>query len=284
MSEFTVNFIDQKKSVRVKAGTDILSAAAKAGIVLNASCGGDGLCGKCKVIIKKGKVKAEASRLVSEDDKKRGIVLACGTIAEGDLEVMIPSESLESREKMKHDAEEFTKGVVLKEETRFSRSPLVRKIYLELSGPSADDTTSDLERIYEALSAKLDGTLVSTKLANVKHLGEMLRDNEFKATAVVAHKDGALEILALEPGDTSASNLGFAFDIGTTTVVGQLVDVNTGDVLSSRIAFNKQAQYGSDVITRIVYASEGGGLEKLYEAVMDNINEIIEDIAKECKI
>ena len=284
MEEFTVKFKPQNKSIKVAKGTDLLSAAIKAGIILAASCGGDGLCGKCRVAIEKGKFRSEASRLVGEDDRKKGIVLACETIVEGDLEVMIPKESIGLHEKISGKSEEFTKGIVLDIEKRIKFLPLVRKVYIKLSKPTADDNSSDLGRIYEALAPSIEGVHISTKLASLKHLDEMLRDSNYEVTAVVAYNDNALEILAIEPGNTAKANFGFAFDIGTTTVVGQLVDLNTRNILGTRIAFNKQASYGSDVITRIIYASEPKGLETLNEAVLDNINEIISDLAAAYKI
>ncbi len=284
MQEFTVKFTPQNKLVRVPKGTDLLSAAIKAGIVLAASCGGVGLCGKCRIVVEKGTFKSEASPLVGEEDRKNGIVLACETIVEGDLEVRIPKESLGLHEKISGATEEFTKGVVLEKEKSIKYLPLVRKIYVELTAPTADNSTSDLERIYDALAEKIDHVHISTKVASLKHLDELLRDSDYKVTAVIAYNDDSVEILTIEPGDTSKANFGFAFDIGTTTVAGQLIDLNTKNILGTRIAFNKQASYGSDVITRIIYASEPEGLKKLNEAVMENINDIIGDLTDACKI
>ena len=142
MREFTVKFHPQNKSVSVPQGTDLLTAATKAGIILSASCGGEGLCGKCRLIVKKGEVKSDASRLVIDADRKKGMVLACQAIVEGDLDVNVPKESIEAHEHLSHEAEDFTKGVILKREAVFAFSPLVRKIYIELAKPTADDSTS----------------------------------------------------------------------------------------------------------------------------------------------
>ncbi len=262
MKEFTVNFISQKKSVKVAQGTDALTAAIKTGIIINTACGGEGLCGKCKVII---------------DEKE---VLACQTIVESDLEVKIPKESLEVHTKLKHESEEFTKGIVLEREKTFEFSPLVKKEYIELTAPTHDDNLSDLDRVYRELEHKFHNVHISTNLANIKHLSEVLRASDFKVTVSLGYKDDVIDIISIEPGDTKKVNYGFAFDIGTTTVAGQLIDLNAGNILGTRIAFNKQASYGSDVITRIIYASNPEGLKKLNEAVLDNINEIIEALAK----
>lgn len=266
MKEFTIDFVSQNKSIKVAQGTDLLTAAIRAGIMVHAACGGEGLCGKCKVIINKKEA------------------LACQTIIESDMKVTVPKESLETHSKLAHESEEFTKGISLERERAFEFSPLVKKIYVELTGPTRDDNISDLDRIYEEVARKFNNLHILTNLANLKHLSGILRDSDFKVTVTLAHKDDSLEIITVEPGDTTGSNYGFAFDIGTTTVAGQLIDLNTKSILGTRIAFNKQALFGSDVITRIIYASNPDGLEKLNEAVLDSINEIIEDLARSQKM
>lgn len=276
MEEFNVQFILSRpffifnkrivKKVSVAKGTDLLTAAAKAGVVLNASCGGEGLCGKCKVIIGKEPF------------------LACRKLVESDLEVTVPKESLEIREEMKNEAAEFTKGVVLKRENVYAYSPMVRKIFLKLSKPVPGDNTNDLDRISQELAKSIENVHISAKIENVKFISGILRDSNFEVTIALGYKDGAFEIISVEPGDTTKANYGFAFDIGTTTVAGQLIDLNTREILGSRISFNKQAIYGSDVIMRIVFASIPEGLAKTHRAVVANINEIIDDLLKGCKI
>ena len=266
MTEYTVKFMPQNKTIRVAKGTDLLSAAIKCGIILAASCGGEGLCGKCKVVI---------------GDKE---VLACERIVEGDLTVNIPKGSILEHENISGRTEEFTKGVILEKEKLIKFSPLISKVYLELLPPDADDNTNDLERVYNGLRSKVECVHISTRLASMKHLDELLRDSDYKVTVVASHNEGAIEILAVESGDTSSANYGFAFDVGTTTVVGQLIDLNKRTILGTRIVFNKQASYGSDVITRIIYASDPKGLEVLNKAVVENINGIIEDLTGACKI
>jgi uncharacterized 2Fe-2S/4Fe-4S cluster protein (DUF4445 family) len=261
MKEFTINFTAQKKKIRVARGTDLLTAAIKSAVMIHAACGGAGLCGKCRVLVNKKEV------------------LACQTIVESDLDVNVPKESLEVHASLAHESEEFTKGVVLKRENAFGFSALVKKIYIESPDPAHDDNLSDLDRICAEVSRRLGNVHISTSLSNLKHLSEVLRDSDFKVTVTVAHKDDALDIITVEPGDTTKANYGFAFDIGTTTVAGQLIDLNNKNILGTRIAFNKQAIYGSDVITRIIYASNPEGLSKLSEAVLDNINEIILDLS-----
>jgi len=91
--------------------------------------------------------------------------------------------------------------------------------------------------------------------------------------------DGAIEL-----NDSLGKNFGFCFDIGTTTISGQLVNLNSKKTLGAKAAYNPQAVFGSDVITRIVYAAKAGGLEQLHKVVIGTLNQIIKDLVREHKI
>lgn len=266
MQKFKVHFKPHNKSITVEKGTDLLTAAIKAGVVIAAACGGEGLCGKCKVTV------AGAT------------VLACQTLVESDLTVDVPKGSIESHKAEKHESEDFTKGVISAREKALKLEPMIRKVYVELEEPTAEDNTDDLERVLRAVEVKIAHARITTRLSNIKHLSENLRDSAYKVTAVIAYGEGAVEMLALEPGDTTDKLYGFAFDIGTTTVAGQLIDLNSGEILGTRIAFNKQSTYGSDVITRIIYASNPKGLETLNKAVLSNIADIIDDLSDSLRV
>lgn len=279
---FVVTFKPQDTKVTVAQGTDLLSAAFKAGLPLASNCGGEGLCGKCRVIVTKGKVTTEPTRLIPEREREKGAVLACEALVESDLTVMIPPGSLEvvhPGAKETGGTEEFSKGVQPKAEELFRRAPIVRKVYVEVASPTTDDNTSDLDRICGALKLDDESVFTATRLANVKHLGDLLRESDFKVTVTLCYKDHAVEIAAIESGDTTGRLYAFAFDIGTTTVTGELIDLGSGEILGTRIAYNRQARYGADVITRIIYASESKGLEALNDAILDNINEMVVSLA-----
>lgn len=278
MKQCRVSFVRQDKSITVPAGTDLLTAAVRCGLPVTSPCGGEGICGKCRMMIKSGKVRVEESRHLSSEDRKAGMVLACQSIVEDDIAVDIPDGSLEVKAKVSTEAEEFAKGVVLKREGIFKYSPLVRKLYLEIPPPTTDDNLSDLDRIVRALEEHIEVVNISSSVAGVKHISDVLRDSDFRVTVTIACKDDHLEILSIEPGDTSSNNYGFAFDIGTTTVAGQLLDMNSKEPLGGMISFNRQAAYGSDVITRIIYAQSADGLDNLSSTVVDNINDIVEHL------
>lgn len=292
MEKFKITFYPDNKAIEVEKGKNILSAAISAGVYINSSCGRDGVCGRCKVILKKGSALTQPSGRISLEERRRGVYLACLTTVQGDLEVEIPPESRMLFERL--PAEELDlrlKGLYAQaekveltgpgENEAFKHSPLSTKLYLELPVPSLSDSISDLERLYREIKRIQPGAIIQTGLSNIRRLGELLRSSGWKVTVTLGKRNGTTEIVLIEPGDTSLKNFGFAFDIGTTTVSGQLVDLNSKQVLGTKATYNKQASFGSDVITRIIYAQEGPGLEKLHHALIDSMNDLIQELIRE---
>lgn len=296
MDRFKVIFKPDNKKIQVKKGASLLSAAVQAGIYIHSSCGGDGVCGRCKVIIREGDFRAEPTGRISPAEKSKGYALACLTSVQGDLIVEIPPESRLELDEATHaetralrlkglftSAEEVSTQKGLKGRA-FEHSPLATKVYLKLPKPNFDDKISDLERLYREIKKTRNVGIMQTGLVNIKRLGNLLRESDWKVTATLGRRNETTEIVRIEPGDTSRKNYGVAFDIGTTTITGQLVDMNTKKVLSTKATYNKQVLYGDDVITRIIYATEGGGLEQLHHVVIDTMNDIIHGFAGEHKI
>ena len=296
MEKFKVTFLPDNKTIEVEKEKTILSAAISAGVYITSSCGGDGVCGRCKVILKKGQVLSQPTGRISLEERKRGMHLACLTTIQSDLEVEVPPESRLDLEKLtQEDLELRLKGLyseseevesapsVLGEEI-FVHSPLATKLYLELPPPDLEDKISDLERLYRQIRRIQDIPVMQTGLANIRRLGELLRSSDWKVTVTLGKRNGTTEIVLIEPGDTSRKNFGLAFDIGTTTISGQLVDLNTKKVLGTKASYNKQASFGSDVITRIIYAQGQEGLEKLHHAVIDDMNQMIHELVQEHNI
>ncbi len=293
MEKYSVVFLPDNKKVTVDKGTTLLSAAISAHIHLNSVCGGDGVCGRCKVIVRSGSVHSQGTGKITPSERKREVYLACQTLVESDLEVEIPLESrLDLSALSKEELELRLRGVYSKAEDiseaepsfgegLFAHAPLVTKICLKLSRPNFDDKISDLERVYRAVQEKIGEKPIQTGLSNIRHLGELLRASDWTITVGVAQVGLAAEIVSIEPQDVSSKNYGIALDIGTTTISGQLVDLNKKTVLGTKAAYNRQASFGSDVISRIIYSKEKDGLEKLHHAVIDVANEMIENLSSE---
>jgi uncharacterized 2Fe-2S/4Fe-4S cluster protein (DUF4445 family) len=294
MDKFKILFLPDNKMIEAQKGKTILSAAISAGIHINSSCGGDGVCGRCKIILKKGQVASLPTGRITAEEKKSSYYLSCLSVAQSDIEVEVPRESrLDSGTITEEDAYmlrlkgiyseavDIDRGESILGEELFIHSPLATKLYLEIPRPNLEDKISDLERIYRAIRSLQDIPVLQTGLANIRRLGELLRESGWKITVTLGKRNGTTEIVIIEPGDASAKNFGFAFDIGTTTISGQLIDLSSKKILGTKAAFNKQASFGADVITRIIFAQEADGLEKLHHAVIDEMNSMIQELARE---
>ncbi len=278
MRTYAVTFHPENCTVRAAAGRSLLDAAKAAGIPINSICNGDGVCGKCRVLVKSGKVTAKPNMFLDRHDIQRGAALACQTYVAGDVVVEVPPESRTGGIPIlaADDVDRFGKVMApLGAVSVFPSAPLIRKVYLELSAPSLDDCLPDQERVYRALRERQDIPVMQTGLAVLRRLPELLRQNNFKITLLLGSRGGTVEVVDVEPGDTAAANYGVAVDIGTTTIVAHLVDLASGKTLAANARYNSQSAFGDDVISRILYAGSAEGLRKLQETVVGDINGLI---------
>jgi len=88
----------------------------------------------------------------------------------------------------------------------------------------------------------------------------------------------------VEPGNRIERGFGLAVDIGTTTIYGELFQLETGRVLAEGGDYNGQLQYGEDVISRIIYAERPGGLQRLQRSAADTVNEVIRNLLQEARV
>jgi len=251
------------------AGESIYEALKHNGIYLVASCGGKGVCGKCRVKIIEGRSRIEATSKLRKKDRDENIVLACQTFPEEDILIEIPEDAkLVIGDKIavskSKDLLEFLRTF----EPEFT--PPVRCIALDLAPPSIYDNISDLERIKKALDEKgLHGMRFSHEF--VVSMSRSLREAGWKVN--LAYTD-ELEAFAMSPAECM-NEYGIAVDIGTTTVVLYLINCYNGSLVDVGMTYNSQMRYGDDVITRIVHATEGGGIGELQHAVVGDINDML---------
>lgn len=283
-----IRFLPHDKSITVPDGTTLIRAAMEAGVHINASCGGDGVCGKCRVIVESGTVKDGVSERLSSEDIEKGYRLACKAVVDGDLVIRVPVESTIDASVLTRQAMPRRTASIqqmdfeaLKEKGLFV--PPVEEVYLELPLPTAQDNQPDATRLINHLTMKYDEHRLAIQLPVIRKLPAVLREQDFKVTVTLArpvHEGRKSQIINIQAGDTTDRNYAIAMDIGTTTVYGQLIDCNSGDVLAEHGEFNGQVSYGEDVITRIMAAEKPGGLDTLNRAVVDTVNTIIGRIVK----
>ncbi len=252
------------KEARVPAGTTLFDAASWNGVAIDSTCGGHGTCKKCKVRVVAGS--AELSpvdpRAFTSDELRNGWRLACRAAAHEDMTIEVPP--LQTRPKAALAG--VGRHVILR--------PAVQKRYVELDEPTLDDQRSDLERLLDAM----DDVEPRVPLDVVRPLGRTLRAADWKVTAVLA--DDLL--IDVEPGDTSGTRHALAFDLGTTTVVATLLDLETGQPRAVRSILNAQQPFGADVISRISATMlDEGALERLQEHAHATLRTLCAEVCEE---
>lgn len=278
MKIYRVTFFPEEKSIEVKEGSTIAEAAHRVDLFINNLCGGEGVCGACRVKVIKGEAGGDehTPAVFSQEEIAKGFVLACQTEIHGDLEIEIPPESRLEEEQIMTGEKTSLKGP---EVSFFPFKPIVRKIFVELPQPSLEDNITDIERISRELRRKIGWHSYEISLNCLQNLSDNLRDHDWKVTATVVKDKDRYRIQKIEPLNTTSRNYGMAIDVGTTTVVAQLIDLRRGEVLGVDGIHNMQAQYGEDVISRMIYACDKGGLQILHQAIIKDINRLVETLA-----
>ena len=256
-----LRFLPEGAEVRVPSGTPVFDAASWNGIAIDSTCGGHGTCKKCRVRIVSGDVPVGPldPRAFTTDELRDGWRLACRAGARGDLVVEVPP--LQTRPKAALAG--VGRHVILR--------PAVQKRHLVLDEPTMEDQRSDLQRVLD----ELDDLEPHASIEMLRSLGSVLRSSGFDVTAVVCDQ----ELIDLEPGDTTARRFAIAFDLGTTTVVATLLDLESGQPVEVRSMLNRQQPYGADVITRIsATMMDDDALEALRSRVHETLAELVSEV------
>jgi len=263
-----VTFLPSGRQIEVPWGTSIYEAAISGGFPVRGDCGGKGLCGKCRVKLLQGSITPLSDVIKShlaEEEIGAGMVLACQSSLSENSFVEIEEAQIA----------EDAKGDIGSTYGQLDVDSSLRKRYLIIPHPSLEDQASDLERVGRGISDIMN---INADLRTLSNLPQILRESDFNVTAVL-YRDS---LLGVEPGDTTLQKYGIAFDLGTTTVAGFLVDLNSGKTLASSHTNNYQQIFGADVISRINYTIEhrtGTGL--LQKRIVLAMNDIICHLLKE---
>ncbi len=285
MKKFKVIFQPSGRRGEIEEGKTLLEAAQALGVDIEAVCGSKKVCGKCKVRIEEGffekdniESKMEHLSPLTDDEKEHlkpedgpGMRLACATKIHGDVKVFVPERSRAGKQIVRKAAKELT----------IALDPAVKKYNLELPQPSLHDmTTGDMERVLSFMEKEYGLKGLYFDYQTLRELQDAIRKGEWKITVTVWMDR---EIIKVEPGFVEPS-YGLAVDVGTTTVVGYLCDLNTGKVINTESMMNPQVPYGEDVMSRITYAmTNPDGLEKMQKAIIEGLNEIVERVSADLR-
>ncbi len=289
MKKFKVTFYPDNCRVEVGEGETLLQAAMTADVHIDSHCGGEGTCGRCRVIVDDGVVEKISTSKLTDEELDKGYVQACLSKVKSDVKVLVPPESRLGSVPEEHD-EVILYGRTLSaaEEAErlatISLDPPVKKTYLRLDPPTLDDNTSDASRLIRELRKKGVEGGITIDFNVLNGLAKGLRQTDWSVTTTNLDDAGHTTVLRLEEGDTTKKQYSLAIDVGTTTVVAKLVDLSSKQTIAETSRYNGQISCGEDVISRIAFAGKGRGLERLKGLVIDTINSLILRLANETGI
>ena len=277
---FTITFrFESGESVSIDAnpGEKLLDVARKANVAIDAPCSGNGVCGKCRVRLASGALDASINRHISEEEYAAGWRLACLASVVGNAEIEVPDIASAYRSRMKMADLSSPEEIAIFEDLRAQLEAAgvafgsdLSFLPLTLSEPTLDDTMPDNERLLRAVEAAtgVDESRIILPYSVLRDLSRVLRDSAFAVKCVISRDQDRVLIRDVLPQDSAAPLAGFALDLGTTSLAGVLVDLETGKILAKASGGNGQIRYGADVINRIIESGKEGGRRRLQDAVV----------------
>ncbi len=255
----TISFSPVNKQVSVPTGTTVLDAIRKAAILFESICGGNGECNKCKVIFVKGSSDAGSPLSLhglTPEEIKNNYCRACHTHVLADCEFIIPVES-----------RIFSPQILMNNiSDNPELSPLVAKYRLMPEHNSVHSASSR--------SLRLEG-YTGTRPYMTKEQHDRLLTAKGPVTVTITRTHHYPEVIALEDGDTREQNYGLALDLGTTTVVGVLVNLSDGSIRAQASSLNRQITLGEELLTRIHAARKPEGSAMLQRLAVESISDVI---------
>lgn len=264
-------------SVEASRGANLFAIIRGKGLSMETPCAGKGTCGKCKVRVLRGEVSPptpEEERFLSASDVAGGIRLACRTWVNGDVWVevsdgntAVPTAQKASRHRILETARQ----------PEVALEPAIRKVRFDLPLASFHDSAPAIDRLAQAVPLPV---APESQLSILRQLGQLEAEGT-SVTAVLASG----EVIAVEPGDTTARSYGLAIDIGTTTVVTSLVDLIAGKEITTASDLNPQKAFGLDVLSRIEYAQTGPDeLTRLRDNIVNCLNDLAAEVCRVASI
>jgi uncharacterized 2Fe-2S/4Fe-4S cluster protein (DUF4445 family) len=255
------------------ADQTVLDAMRDLGVPLTSDCGGQGICGQCRVQVAAGSLSAVTAverDLLTETELAAGYRLACMAYPRSDCKLVIPPESLAVAMRIQ------VAGV----DTPITPLPAVRAYAVQLQPPDLHQPTADVTNLLRRLQTVYDLPVRQCDLSVLQGLSPALRAWNWRCRAVVRGD----EVIAVQPLTDTGWNaarrlLGLAVDVGSTSLAGYLVDLSTGETLTAQGAMNPQIGYGEDIISRLVYARRmPDAAQRLRRVVLEALNDLAETL------
>ncbi len=277
----------QPVTIECNPGDNLLEAARRANVAIDAPCSGNGSCGKCKVRLLEGQVESMKSRHLSQEDWDNGWRLSCISKVTGDVTVFVPDIASAYQSRMKTADLSSPKEIAIFEDcqTQLKASGIsfennYRCLELQMEEPSLEDTMPDVERLTWAIQGAAGVEKVEIPYCVMVKMATTLREHKWQVCVkgeLLGDSFKCMEICGVD----DKTLVGCAIDIGTTTMPMVLVDLENGKILAKGSSGNGQIRYGADVINRIIEQGRTGGKKKLQDAIIkDTLTPIIANLCK----
>jgi uncharacterized 2Fe-2S/4Fe-4S cluster protein (DUF4445 family) len=259
----------QPTGIQIDAPRDatILEAAREGGIalqeVLDSPCGGQGLCGSCRVKIVEGETSVPSrveQELLSAQDLANNHRLACQTVPLTSL--VVETHPLHLSDRLHIQLTGLDEDVEL--------DPPVRLMDISVTESPVGEPAAQWGRLCEVIEQQYN----LSELTVDTDLRRDISDVFAYSSALVTVRDH--EIINLRRETPRPGPLGLAVDLGTTKIAGYLVDLASGDVVAAEGLANPQLPFGSDVVSRLAEAVKNiRSHRKLREVVVEALQELV---------
>ncbi|GAA0105992.1 corrinoid activation/regeneration protein AcsV [Paraclostridium sordellii] len=287
-----VNIVSHKKEVNCKIGDNLLDVIRDSGVFIDAPCNGNGVCGKCKVKLLKGKVDSDINIHINNDELNQGYILSCASRVSEDISVEIPKKFSDSLNDMKIEGSVNSKDelffdnsieMIKRNNLKFNKN--VFKKYIKIEEPNLDDNISDIDRLERYIRNNIGVNKINFDIEFLRKVPTVIRKKNFNFTITYKYENEMLYLIDIDEKDTEGEIYGIAIDIGTTSVVVSLVDLKNNEIIDKASSGNAQIKYGADVINRIIYSTKKNGLETLRKTIIDEtINPLLKNIYSKLNI
>jgi len=271
---FKVNGSDIQ--IHANEGDNLLAAAQRANVAIDAPCSGNGACGKCKVRLLEGALDSPQTRHITDEEYSEGWRLSCVSKVLSDVTVEVPDIASAYRSRMKvadisspKELEIFNRTKAEIESAGIHFGNNLSAVGITMQAPTTDDTMPDNERLTWALQAATGAQKVTICFDALKKLARVLRQSDFDVRCVVETQDDTINVLDIMPAGEASPVAGLVVDLGTTSVAALLVNLEDGSILAKASTGNGQIRYGADVINRIIESGREGGSQRLQRAVIE---------------
>lgn len=263
-----LTFLPDHQSTESSPEQTVLEAARQLGVDIITTCGGRGRCNSCRIEVLDGTFTPPSDQernILGAHGLERGFRLACQTkaLSDGVLRIVPPI------------SEQRFRILSATERRNYAINPGLRKQFLHLPALTEEHQSSDFEELQRILPVK------QIDWSALQQLPSALFHGKRDLTAILSDD----HLIGVEAGDTTAALYGLAFDVGTTTVVGYLLDLRTGKELAVASELNAQTLYGGDLMSRISFAQDhSDGLQQLHDRIIHTCNRIIASVCEDADI